>query len=374
MDQTATTAPVPGATPPTGADLLNDATEAFRHELTRRRTEAGLSKKALARRMSFDPSYISHIEGGRHRPTEDFARRADDVLGSGGRLWLLWRAYDRARQTPADAAAPARPAPVPPDPHSDLVVEREEASIRFDGENYVMTIRRYLHSVGTKPVARYWIKISSDDESEAPLDWELLNLTATCNGEPMSWQATLDQPTLKQIWLQFKNDTYAFPLYPGERAWIEYSYTVAEGTWGRWFQRAIRLPTRYLSVRLHFPAHLEPRVWGTETSMTADDTPLRANPRVTHSLGREVEWFWEVPEPQLNARYRLFWQFQSQPTEAGRNQGTADQAAADRADADDPAPVQDDRPEAEEAEPHGRFERAGRGRRSPLDRRRPAVL
>ena len=365
MDQTATTAPDPGAPQLAGAELLTDATEAFRQELTRRRTEAGLSKKALARRMSFDPSYVSHIESGRHRPTEDFARRADDVLNSGGRLWLLWRAYDRARHVPTEGTAvPTPPAQVPPDPHSDLVVEREEASMRFDGEYYVMTIRRYLHSVGTKPVARYWIKISSDDRSEAPLTWDMIDLKATCNGEPMSWQVAADQPALKQVWLQFKNDTYAFPLYPGERTWIEYSYTVAEGTWGHWLQRAIRLPTRYLSVRLQFPTDLKPRVWGTETSMTADDAPLPANPRVTHSPEGEVEWFWEIPNPQLNARYRLLWQFQGRPDLA-----SADHASADRADR--PEVVRPERPDR-----HERFERAGRagGRRSSLDRRRPVVL
>jgi transcriptional regulator with XRE-family HTH domain len=344
MDQTATTAPAPGATPLTGA-ALHQATEAFRLELTHLRTDAGLSKKALARRMSFDPSYVSHIESGRHRPTEDFARRADDVLNSDGRLWQLWRQCDRIRHTANEGA----PTPVPPpvgvaEPRSDLVVEREEATMRFDGERYTMTIRRHLHSVGVKPVARYWMKIVGDDSASAPLTWEMIDLQATCNGEPMDWQVERDQPTVKQVWLQFKNDGYAFPLYPGERAWIEYSYTVAEGTWGHWFQRAIRVPTRYLSVALRFPAELEPRVWGTETSMTADGTPLAEHPQVTQLPEDEVEWFWEVSHPQLNARYRLHWQFQARGG-----------AAVQR---------------AEHAE---RPDRSGRRLAASLNRRRPTV-
>jgi transcriptional regulator with XRE-family HTH domain len=337
MDQTATTAPHPGADPLTGAAGEPDATAAFRQELTRRRTEAGLSKKALARRMSFDPSYVSHIESGRHRPTEDFARRADEVLGSGGRLWLLWREYDRARHTPADAqAAPATPA-LPPDPHSDLVVEREEATMRFDGENYLVTIRRYLHSVGTRPVAQYWMKINGDDHPDGELTWDQIDLQATCNGEPMTWRVAVDQPVIKQVWLQFKNESYEFPLYPGERAWIEYSYNMPEGIFGHWFQRAIRLPTRYLSVRLTFPTDLDPRVWGTETSMTADGAPLAAIPHVNRDVDGEIEWYWEIPQPQLNARYRLHWQFPRAPGQARateRHEPEPGRAARNRAGRD----------------------------------------
>jgi len=61
-----------------------------------------------------------------------------------------------------------------------------------------------------------------------------------------------------------------FPLYPGESAWIEYDYTVSDATWGPWYQRAVRLPTKRLSVSLAFPAELDPVVWGMETSMTND--------------------------------------------------------------------------------------------------------
>ena len=88
MDHDVTTTPVTQVTA---------AMDAFRTELTRRRVDAGLSKKALARRMSFDPSYVSHIESGRHRPTEDFAKRAEAVLQSGGAIWRRFREYDDLR-------------------------------------------------------------------------------------------------------------------------------------------------------------------------------------------------------------------------------------------------------------------------------------
>ncbi|MEH0450041.1 MULTISPECIES: hypothetical protein [unclassified Streptomyces] len=60
--------------------------------------------------------------------------------------------------------------------------------------------------------------------------------------------------------------------------WIEYAYTVSDTKWGRWFQRAVRLPTEHLEVTLAFPSALDPVVWGTETSMTAEASPLPSAP------------------------------------------------------------------------------------------------
>ncbi len=59
---------------------LERAADSFAAELARHRTGRGLTKKQLATMMGFDPSYVSHVEGRRHRPTEDFARRAEAVL------------------------------------------------------------------------------------------------------------------------------------------------------------------------------------------------------------------------------------------------------------------------------------------------------
>ncbi|WP_221217398.1 hypothetical protein [Streptomyces sp. 840.1] len=50
---------------------------------------------------------------------------------------------------------------------------------------------------------------------------------------------------------------------------------MSDEKWGRWFQRAVRLPTEHLEVQLAFPVGLGPVVWGTETSMTAEAAPLR---------------------------------------------------------------------------------------------------
>ena len=85
---------------------LERAADSFAAELARQRTGRGLSKKQLAVLMGFDPSYVSHVEGRRHRPTEDFARRAEAVLEASGAIWQRFREYDDLRHARAGSAAP----------------------------------------------------------------------------------------------------------------------------------------------------------------------------------------------------------------------------------------------------------------------------
>ncbi|MFG2794680.1 hypothetical protein [Streptomyces sp. NPDC048419] len=85
---------------------------------------------------------------------------------------------------------------------------------------------------------------------------------------------------------------------------IQYAYSVGDDKWGRWFQRAVRLPTKHLEVQLAFPAALDPVVWGTETSMTAEAAPLRTAPVRTEEDGMRV-FTWNTTAPALHARYRL---------------------------------------------------------------------
>ena len=60
--------------------LVDRAADAFAATLLEWRAKRGLSKKQLAAVMGFDPSYVSHVEARRHRPTEDFARRQPMVF------------------------------------------------------------------------------------------------------------------------------------------------------------------------------------------------------------------------------------------------------------------------------------------------------
>ncbi|GAA2225231.1 helix-turn-helix transcriptional regulator [Streptomyces nogalater] len=317
---------------------VEQAAENFAAELARWREVRGMSKRALAQAMGFDPSYVSHMESGRHKPTEEFARLADDALNAGKAIWRRWCDYERtkARETRLRRQSPSPPAPrrteQPYATGSALVVEHDAASLRYDGGSYRLTMRRLLRNTGTEPVTRYLIRISVDrypgdpERSNAhyrahPLTWDELALTATCRGETMRWQAKHDRDAFKEVWLLFDNEHGRFPLYPGESVWIEYAYTVGDDKWGNWFQRAVRLPTEQLEVQLAFPADLDPVVWGTETSMTAEASPLRTPPVRSDDAGLR-QFTWITATPALHARYRLEWRFRARP-EPETDQGSS---------------------------------------------------
>jgi len=330
---------------------LERAADAFAAALVQWRAERGLSKKRLAAEMGFDPSYISHIEARRHRPTEDFARRAESVLQAGGMIWQRFREYEDARvnaggdgrSTSSRAGADGRSAgsragaprqrpdsgPVEWLPlMTGLIVEHEHATLSYRDGAYRCTVRRDLYNAGPEPVTRYLVRISVDrfpgepERSnrfyrEHPLSWAELNLTAYHGDEPMTWRPSHDRDAFKEVWLLFANDEARFPLYPGQRGQIRYAYSVGEDKWGSWFQRAVRLPTRRLSVRLDLPAARRPVVWGMETSLTAEAGPLK--PPVTESREDDRAHFdWSIEDPALNARFRLEWRFRGDAGSAVR--------------------------------------------------------
>ena len=66
----------------TGETPIQRASLEFVGELTRWRQERGLSKKQLAAAMGFDPSYVSHVEASRHRPTTSSGARRTPALRS----------------------------------------------------------------------------------------------------------------------------------------------------------------------------------------------------------------------------------------------------------------------------------------------------
>lgn len=150
------------------------------------------------------------------------------------------------------------------------MVEHDDATLHYDGQRYRLTQRRHLFNGGAEPITGYLIRISVDRYpgdpqrsnqlySDHPLTWDEIDLHAWHGGnrdDVMGWTVHHDRAAFKEVWLQFSNANRHFPLYPGESTWIEYEYTVRDTHWGDWFQRAIRLPTRKLSVSLDFPAKL----------------------------------------------------------------------------------------------------------------------
>ncbi len=77
---------------------------------------------------------------------------------------------------------------------------------------------------------------------------------------------------------------------------------------GKWFQRAVRWPTRHLTVQLRFASSLGPVVWGTETSVAGEDFPLRT-PIVERRQDDEAVFEWGTENPPLHTRYRMEWRF-----------------------------------------------------------------
>lgn len=305
-----------------------DAAEAFIAEIKHWRDVRGRSQSALAVEVGYDASYVSKVEGGRQRPSREFAKSSDDALRAGGAIRRAYAELAHSHRTHEPPALTPQP-----DPAASLVVEHEDTSLHFDGRTYRATQRRLIRNESSEPITRYLIRISVDrypgdpERSNAhyrqnPLTWEEINLAASIDGEACTWRVQHDRDAFKELWLLFENSDGQYPLYPGDSAWLEYSYGVGADKWGTWFQRAVRLPTQRLSVELDFPADLAPKVWGTVTTMTAEGHPFRNPIKRTDDGGRR-RFAWSTTDPPLHARYRLEWKFTNQkettlpPTAAG---------------------------------------------------------
>jgi peptide deformylase len=293
---------------------MGTESENFVSEFKHRRDISGLSQTALAVKMGYHRTYISKIENGQERATREFADAADEVLEAGG---ALKRAY---REAQPRVAGESRVLAAVATELTELSVEHDHATLEFDGFHYRATQKRQLYNGGTEPISRYLVRISVDrypGEPERsnqlyrsdPLTWDELELRAEyADGEPMIWTVQHDRDAFKELWLRFENKYGQFPIYPGETAWITYSYRVSRDKWGNWFQRAIRLPTQRVTVVLDFPQELKTRVWGTELTMTAAANPLRNPIEKNNDKGRD-RFTWSTADPPLHARFRLQWSF-----------------------------------------------------------------
>lgn len=304
------------------------AIDAFIAELRHWREVAGYSQKALAKIAGYDPSYVSKVEKGTLIASRAFADSADNATKAGRAIVRRWRDMD-ALVSEADRPTHHQE-PVQDDPQSAvgtaLIVDHEDAMLIYRNGVFETRIRRLLRNVGTEPVSRYLIRIAVDrypgdpersnrHYRENPLTWEEIRLIATCGDELMTWRAKHDRDAFKEVWLLFENADGRFPLYPGDVTWISYSYAVGADKWGPWWQRAIRLPTRRLQMRLDMPAELLPVVWGMETSMTAEASPFRTPFVRTENDGRTL-FAWSTDDPPLHARYRVEWKFKAPAEES----------------------------------------------------------
>jgi peptide deformylase len=302
-----------------------DVQEAFIAELRHWREVAGFSQKALARHVGYTPSYVSKVERGSIVPSREFAENADKAMQAGRGIVRRWRDMHALGESTGIASHHQDQTPPQDDPQSAsgtaLIVEHEDATLIYRDGKFETRIRRQLHNVGAEPVSRYLIRIAVDRHPgdpersnrlyrKNPLTWEEINLAAKCGDELMTWRVKHDRDAFKEVWLLFENGDGRFPLYQGDTTWIEYSYTVSADKWGLWWQRAIRLPTQRLRMRLDFPADLQPAAWGMETSMTAEASPFRT-PLVRDVHDGRVTFTWSTDNPPLHARYRVEWKFKA---------------------------------------------------------------
>ncbi|MGQ0775573.1 MAG: peptide deformylase [Pseudonocardiales bacterium] len=327
-----------GTTSATAGGDSDGVVNVFAAELERWRDVRGFSRAALAKAMGYDRSYVSKVLSGTERPSEAFAAHAEAALRAGGALHTAFRDFESHR--PARTRPPAPPV-VDQAGSGGLLVDHDDATLRYEAGVYRLTQRRRLVNHGSAPISRYLIRISVDRHpgdpersnqlySENPLTWDEINLHAwhgRGRANPMDWTAHHDRDAFKEVWLLFVGEHGHFPLYPGETCWIEYEYTVSETHWGNWFQRAVRLPTRTLSVCLDFPADLAASVWGLHTSMTAQAMPF-ATAITRADTGDRHTFSWSCEDPPLHARYRLEWDFRGRAAPDGPAAAPSDVMAA----------------------------------------------
>jgi transcriptional regulator with XRE-family HTH domain len=144
-------------------DETAEAVRGYAEELTRWRELRGLSKRGLATLMTYDRSYVSQIEGCHLPPTEDFTRRAEAVLDAGGALWQRWESYELAkgRSTRPPGGRSAQREPIV-EGASELIVDHDDAALRYDGHHYHLKMSRRLYNVGDFPITRYLVRVSVD--------------------------------------------------------------------------------------------------------------------------------------------------------------------------------------------------------------------
>ena len=288
---------------------------AFADALARLRTSRGLNKKTLARMMGFDPSYVSHVEKGRHRPTLEFAARADAVLRTDGELAAAFEHFLAETQTP-DSPTPRTTRTTARIP-AGLVVRREEAALTLGDDGYYhIRILRDVHNAGDQPVTRFPVRIEADAHPadpgysrafyrDNPITLAELDFRATFDGEPSRWELVEDRDAYKKIYVYAEPGGVPAPIYPGHSATIVCAYRVHATKWGNWFEREIRWPTEQLEVHLRFPVRLGVSLTGREVTWGGD----RGLPSEVDSATSDgvTYYSWSTTVPALTNQYHFDW-------------------------------------------------------------------
>jgi hypothetical protein len=298
-----------------------EPTASFAATLTRLREERGLNKKQLARLIGFDPSYVSHMENGRHRPTSEFAARADAVLLADGQLLEAFDAFSGGARRPSQGVPAHRLPSAVVSP--GLVVRYEKADLAHTDDGfYRIAIRREVYNGTDEPATRFPVRIEVDVHptdarrsslfyQDNPVTVDELDFRATFNGEPTSWEVVRDRDAYKKIYVRFEPHGLLSPIYPGESATITCAYRVPCTKWGDWFEREIRWPTEHLSVSLGFPERLAVRLTASEVTWGGDRVlPTEIKSQVLDGVRY---YSWSTARPPLTNQYRFAWKVVSAP-------------------------------------------------------------
>jgi len=268
----------------------------------------GLTQKELAQQIYQDRSIVSKIENG-SRPTIEQIELLERVFEGRGGLAELARA-----EWGDDLISKSRP-------NESLIVLQEIAELELVDSFYTATISRRLQNNGKRPVTSYLVKIQVDrfpEDAERsrrhhhdnPLILEKVNFSAELDGTSLRFEPKVDQPARKELFVHFESpDGQTLPLYPGQSVNLKYSYRVPTLLWGRWFQRAIRIPTDELVIRLRIPTKSEPVAWCREMSYERHG-PIQ-QPPTELQLERIKQYEWRVFNPVLEARYRAAWRLEN---------------------------------------------------------------
>ncbi|HET6481245.1 MAG TPA: helix-turn-helix transcriptional regulator [Actinoplanes sp.] len=276
------------------------------------RLRRGLNQRQLAALMSYDSSYISHIECGRHVPTQAVVLRAEAVLRTGGAIVeaaVADGAALRERVSPAKALSILG---------VGAVVDQEIASLHLSREWVHCSVARTIRNVGTEPINRYTAYVDVDRDpvnasasaayySSDPITWDELRFHAeidTAPGEPLDFQVVHDRDAYKQIAVRFETGGARFPIYPGRSAVVTHSYRVRAQKWGPYFRRDIRTPTEELRVIIRFDIEAN-RVRGSVTSLNSEE-PEEIVPALARRAGN-LTLRWAGSAPSLQSVYEFRW-------------------------------------------------------------------
>ncbi|WP_433306434.1 helix-turn-helix domain-containing protein [Actinoplanes sp. CA-030573] len=293
---------------------------AFRQTFTALRHRRQLSQKDLAFRMGVDPSYISHVEHGRHRPTPEFARRAEDALAADGALTEAFGQYWREVHGPDSTP----PAPAPVASGSEVIIESEQSTVTLGADGvYQIVIVRHLRNTGQRPLTRFPTRIEPDicpddpDRSRSfytgnPVEISRAGFWATLDGEPAPWTTVRDRPAYKRLDILFAPAGSPQPVYPGDTAVVACGWSLHWTQWGDWLARAVRWPTRHLSITLAFPA-ADVTVTGQESTWSEDRLL-----RTSTADGAANVHTWQTSGPALGGIYQFAWRLAPAAPAAGR--------------------------------------------------------